>query len=232
MSHDKTIELAQFNRNENDNDHAETVNQKEVHQSKCTEVIKELRQWSGFMVLSIIFIIGISVVLGCYNHFPKPKSSSIPLSEFSEDRAYQYLEYMINIGVRRNLSSRNRTAHYIYQQFLNMKQQSSYDEFISVGITNSLVGYVPPAQHFLNYTVNDVWVYVNFTQKSDSDYILVSGHFDTQPKTVGCNDDALSTATIMELVSVYTSLSINDVKKYNYNILMVTIDGEEAGKFR
>eukprot|EP01083_Nonionella_stella_P084051 232564_1 len=199
----------------------------EREQSQCEKITRQL---SGFLVLSIIYVIGISVVLGRFNHFPEPKASSVSSVEFSEDRAYKYLEYMVkDIGVRRSIPDRNATAYYIYQQMLAIKEASEYSDLVTVGITNSRVGYVQKQFKNRNYTVNDVWLYVNLTQNPHSEYILISGHFDTQPNTVGCNDDALPSSAIIELASVYSSFSIKDLSKYNYNVLFVTVDGEEAG---
>eukprot|EP01083_Nonionella_stella_P154690 498759_1 len=192
---------------------------------------KWARRFSGWIVITIVYVIGVSTVLGRFYAFPDPKATSVPSDQFSEDRSTIYLDYLTkDIGERHTIAERLLAADYIYEQMVKIKEASAYSDRVYTNISSGLMGYVSHVRG-LNYTIHNVWLYVNLTGEADSEYILVSGHYDTQPNTVGCNDDTVSIAAILELASVYSSFTTKELKRYNYNVLFVAIDGEEQGNF-
>ena len=158
----------------------------------------------SFILLCMIGLIAFA----CLPHFylPQPnteKGSSE--SEFIAEKARQYLNGITEIGVRTVGSYRNDvlTVNYILKQIYSIIAYAHVHYQIHVDVQTASGGFM---LHFLHKdfgvayeNITNIIVHLHPKSTKDLDKnLLLNCHFDTQPRTEGASDDAVSCAIMLE----------------------------------
>ena len=158
----------------------------------------------SFLFLCIFGLLAIA----CLPHFylPRPKSAKSSKEwEFAAKNARKYLNGITEIGVRTVGSYRNDvlTVNYLLKEIYSIISHAHVHYHVHVDVQTASGGFM---LHFLhkdfavayeNITNVIVHLHPKSTKELDPN-VLLNCHFDTQPRTEGASDDAVSCAIMLE----------------------------------
>ena len=180
-----------------------------------TVSLKEL----SFVVLCIVGLIAIAVLP--HYHLPRPKKDKRSKEgRFTAEKARSYLEGITEIGHRTVGSYRNDvvTVDYLLKQIYFIISHTHVHYHVDVEVQTASGGFM---LHFLHkqFAVayeNITNIIVHLYPKNAKDLetnILVNAHFDTQPRTEGASDDAVSCAIMLESMRAITRSPPRTIKQ-------------------
>lgn len=159
---------------------------------------------AAFVFLCILGLVAIA----CLPHFylPRPKTEKASKDwEFTAEKARKYLNGITEIGVRTVGSYKNdvMTVNYLLKEVYSIVSHAHVHYHIHANVQTASGGFM---LHFLHkdFTVayeNITNIIVHLYPKNTKDLgknVLLNCHFDTQPKTQGASDDAVSCAIMLE----------------------------------
>ena len=155
----------------------------------------------------LLCIVGL-VAFACLPHFylPQPKTEKASdETEFTAERARKCLNGITEIGVRTVGSYRNDilTVKYLLKEIYSIISHAHVHYHIHVDIQTASGGFM---LHFLRKdfgvayeNITNVIVHLHPKSTKDLDTnVLLNCHFDSQPRTEGASDDAVSCAIMLE----------------------------------
>ncbi|XP_031550512.1 endoplasmic reticulum metallopeptidase 1-like isoform X2 [Actinia tenebrosa] len=180
------------------------------YRNKEELTVKEKRGYSWIFVSTLCFygvILGISYLES--RSVPSPKRHvDSHIGEFSEERARVHLDAITSFGPRPTGSVANEihTVKYILDQVANIKLSAKKSVVIEVDVQK------PSGTFFLDfldgftshyYNITNIVVRVSPVKNSPPEHsVLINAHFDSVPNSPGASDDAVSCATMLEILRV------------------------------
>ena len=145
-----------------------------------------------------------------YQYLPEPNLATHG-NEFSAGNARKNLEAITDLGVRLTGTENNevRAKNVILQAVEDIKAKSSPEVNIEVSLQH------PSGQFFLQFLGGLTHVYHNVTNvvvrltragSNPSHALLVNAHFDSAIGSPGASDDAVSCATMLEIIRCLSSM--------------------------
>lgn len=174
--------------------------------------VKERRGYFWVFVCTLWFY-GIIFVISYLESraVPSPKRHvDSHIGEFSEERARVHLDAITSFGPRPTGSIANEihTVRYILDQVSKIKLSAKKSVAIEVDTQR------PTGTFFLDfldgftshyYNITNIVVRVSPVGNSPPDHsVLINAHFDSVPNSPGASDDAVSCATMLEILRVVT----------------------------
>ena len=173
----------------------------------------------SFVLLCIAGLIAIA----CLPHFylPQPKTEKgSSESDFTAEKARKYLHGITDIGVRTVGSYRNDvlTVNYLLKEIYSIISHAHVHYHFHVDIQTASGGFV---LHFLHKhfgvayeNITNVIVHLHPKSTKDLDRnVLVNCHFDSQPRTEGASDDAVSCAIMLETMRAISRSPPRSIKQ-------------------
>ncbi|KAK3709030.1 hypothetical protein QZH41_014908 [Actinostola sp. cb2023] len=139
---------------------------------------------------------------------PAPKPHDTHYGEFSEDRARVHLDVITSFGPRPTGSIANEihTVNYILEQIRKIKATAKKSIVIEIDVQRPTGTFVLEfldgfTSHY--YNITNIVVRVSPVTNYPPDHtVLVNAHFDSVPNSLGASDDAVSCATMLEILRV------------------------------
>ena len=159
----------------------------------------------AFGILLVLFF-AVPLAILSDDWLPLPLPASIPPSHFSEERAMEHLNTIVNFGIRTvgSHANENLTPEYIVQFVTQVRNEAPQGVDVAVEIqkpSGSFTSWFLGGFTNVYSKVTNVLVRVSFTgARTKQNALLVSAHFDTALGTVAASDDAANIAAMLEIV--------------------------------
>lgn len=180
------------------------------YRNKEELIVKEKRGYSWVFV-SVLCFYGVIFVTSYLESraVPSPKRHvDSHIGEFSEERARVHLDAITSFGPRPTGSVANEihTVKYILDQVSKIKLSAKKSVVVEVDVQK------PTGTFFLDfldgftshyYNITNIVVRVSPVNNSPPEHsVLINAHFDSVPNSPGASDDAVSCATMLEILRV------------------------------
>ena len=180
------------------------------YKDKEEVAINEKRGYSWVFVCTLCFY-GVILVISYLElrAVPWPKTQvDSHIGEFSEERARVHLDAITSFGPRPTGSIANEvhTVKYILDQASKIKMSAKKSVVIEIDVQR------PTGTFFLDFLDGFTSHYYNITNvvvrvspvvdPPPKDSVLINAHFDSVPNSPGASDDAVSCATMLEILRV------------------------------
>ena len=168
-------------------------------------------------IINFLFVIGI-VLVGLLSSFlfraPKAQPANAPASEFSSYRALEYVKQIAQKPHSMGTEEHDRVRGYIQEELQKLGLETTvqttttiYDEkYIRAGYVQNVIGILRGTD----------------SQKA----VLVVGHYDSQPNTLGAADDGSAVASMLE-----AARALKQLPQLKNDVIFLFTDGEEAQLF-
>lgn len=165
--------------------------------------------YSWVFTVAVLFYAVISILCYIESHaVPSPKPHDTHYGEFSEARARLHLNAITSFGPRPTGSIANEVlaVNYLLNQIEKIKSSAKKSIVIEVDVQRPTGTFVLDfldgfTSHYFNITniVVRVSPVGNFPPEHT---VLINAHFDSVPNSPGASDDAVSCATMLEILRV------------------------------
>ena len=156
------------------------------------------------LCLVVVLFLAALIPSYCYHYLPEPNFATDG-NEFSAGNARKNLEAITDLGVRLAGTANNeiRAKNVILQAVEDIKAKASPEVNIEVSVQH------PSGQFFLQFVGGVTHVYRNITNvvvrlsragSNPSHALLVNAHFDSAIGSSAASDDAVSCATMLEII--------------------------------
>ena len=188
---------------------------------------------SQITLIAIYFVILIVMSTLAHHHVPSTKAAnSTDRAEFSAERARGYLQGITKIGFRSAGTHENDvlTVNYLLNELKLIVNNARDDYQIDIDVQRPSGGFV---LHFLSGAFGNAYSNITNviahiyprTHKHIKDSVMVNAHFDSQMKTEGASDDAVSCAIMLE---VLRALSRSPPDTIKYGVIFLFNGAEES----
>lgn len=179
------------------------------HQRNQYQEDEKNHGYSWVFAVAVLVYTVISIICYVETHaVPSPKPHDTHYGEFSEDRARVHLDAITSFGPRPTGSVANEilTVNYILQQITKIKSTAKKSIVIDVDVQRPTGTFVLDfldgfSSHYFNIT--NIVVRVSPSANYPPEHtVLINAHFDSVPSSLGASDDAVSCATMLEILRV------------------------------
>ncbi len=173
--------------------------------------LRSVRYWAAATLL----IGGLLALIALRERPPRAKHASIPLTEFSAERAWKVLSYLADsIGYRvSGTPGARRAESYLLARLREVPGVEAEVQEVS--------GARATGRRLTGYTLRNVLARIPGRSR---DAILISAHYDTPVESVGAGDDGVAVASLVELVRALAA-----GPKLEHSVIVIINDGEEQG---
>lgn len=166
----------------------------------------------NFLFVMGVLVVGIITI--ALFRTPRPQLANASEKEFSAYRAFEHIKQIAQKPHSMGTDEHERVKNYIIDELkkLNLKivvqttTAINYDGGIEAGYVHNIIGTIKG----------------NSSKKA----VLVVGHYDSQPNTLGAADDGSAVAAMLE-----AARALNGFGTFNNDVIFLFTDGEEAGLF-
>ena len=185
----------------------------------------------AFLCLCITLL----VALACLPHFHLPRPKTVKESketDFTAEKARTYLEGLTKLGARTVGSYANdvQAVDYLMKEIYNIIAHTQVYYHVHVDVQTASGGFMLNFLH-KNFAVayeniTNIIVHIHPKSRKETDpNVLLNCHFDTQPRTEGASDDAVSCAMMLEIMRAISRSPPRTIK----NGIVFLFNGAEEG---
>jgi len=171
------------------------------------------RKTVSYYLFSIAIIITIAISILLFRA-PQPQSKNISLSEFSAERAFIHTDAIFSKPHMIGTDEHERVKDYIVEELKKLGLEVSVQKSTAI---SSYKGKVVSA-----YVQNVIGILKGTDRNGKS--VVIAGHYDTQPHTLGAADDGSAVAAMLE-----SARALKQGSQLKNDIVFVFTDAEEIG---
>ena len=171
-----------------------------------------------FKLSKSILVIGViicALITLITNKPPKAKDAEAPLTEFSAERAFSHIEAIAQKPHMMSTDEHRKVREYIIDECEKLGLETSVQATTAIFDFRGSVS--------AGYVYNVVAV---LKGKEDGPALMVTGHYDSQPNTLGAADDGVAIASMLEAARV-----LKELPQLKNDVIFLFSDGEESGLF-